>query len=220
MIYLKTYKKPEYNRKEILRYMCCKKADENIDALIDECIEEIGDRLTFKISCADFDIKKTEDGLDLGFMLTKSKGLAKNLNGCNKIILFAATVGIEIDRLIERYRVISPSKSIAFQAIGAERVESLCDEFQAEVEEVISQKGKYIRPRFSAGYGDFELKAQKPICEVLDCSRKLGITLNDSLLMSPSKSVTAIIGIGCTPLEKCVKGCMACDKTDCEYRNI
>ena len=31
--------------------------------------------------------------------------------------------------------------------------------------------------------------------EALDCGRTLGITLTDSLLMTPSKSVTAIIGL-------------------------
>ena len=78
-----------------------------------------------------------------------------------------------------------------FQAIGAERIESLCDAFCAERE----AEGLRLRPRFSPGYGDLPLELQRDLFRGLDCSRKIGLTLNESLLMSPSKSVTAIAGI-------------------------
>ena len=49
--------------------------------------------------------------------------------------------------------------------------------------------------RFSPGYGDFDLKYQKDILEYLDANKKIGISLTDSLMMIPTKSITAIIGI-------------------------
>ena len=55
--------------------------------------------------------------------------------------------------------------------------------------------GKRTRPRFSAGYGDLPLGVQREIFAALDCPKHIGLTLNDSLLMSPTKSVTAIVGI-------------------------
>ena len=55
--------------------------------------------------------------------------------------------------------------------------------------------GKSLRTRVSPGYGDISLTMQKDIFAILDCERKIGITLNEDLLMSPSKSVTAIAGI-------------------------
>lgn len=218
MIYLKSYEKPSYNIKEILRYMGCKKANDAVTELMEECIDEISDRLSFKVCCCDLPIKKTKDGMDLGFMHTNSRGLCKNLDGCEKIVLFAATIGLEMDRLITRYGIVSPVRSVAFQAIGAERIETLCDLFEEEVKAVAAANGKFTRPRFSAGYGDFELSAQKEIFDILDCRRKLGLTLNDSLLMSPSKSVTAIIGIADTPQTLCTEKCTACGNADCEYR--
>ena len=95
-----------------------------------------------------------------------------------------------VDRLIAKYNRISPSKALIFQAIGAERAESLCDLFCDEMKEKYS-----TNPRYSPGYGDLPLDIQRDIFAVLDCPRKIGLTLNDSLLMSPSKSVTAIIGV-------------------------
>ena len=77
-----------------------------------------------------------------------------------------------------------------FQGIGAERIEALCDAFENMI-----KTDKKIVPRVSAGYGDIPLEMQRDIFAALDCPRKIGLTLNESLLMSPTKSVTAIIGV-------------------------
>ncbi len=137
--------------------------------------------------------------LDLGFTVTHSRDLQKNLKGCCRIILFGATVGLELDRLIARYGRLSPSKALCFQAIGAERIESLCNAFNDEIDEIFREQGMYTRPRFSPGYGDLPINMQKDIFAALDCPRKIGLSLNESLLMSPSKSVTAIIGVSARP---------------------
>ena len=124
-----------------------------------------------------------------------------------------AGAGLEIDRLIRRYTSLSPAKALFFQAIGAERIESLCDAFCEE----LKKDGLQLRPRFSPGYGDLPMELQKDIFRVLDCPRKIGLALNESLLMSPSKSVTAIIGIG-EGTEEADNKCSACEKSDCAYR--
>lgn len=162
--------------------------------------------------------------LDLGFLQTDSQGLCHNLQGCDKVILFAATVGLAPDRLIAKYGRLSPTKALCMQAIGAERIESLCDAFCDELAADYAAEGYQTRPRFSPGYGDFPLDAQKAFFRALDCPRKIGLSLNDSLLMSPSKSVTALIGL--LPRTSQISGteakthanCTACGKTDCLFR--
>ena len=158
--------------------------------------------------------------LDLSFAVVKSADLKKNLRGCRKIILFAATIGLGTDRLIARYSRTSPAKALCFQAIGAERIESLCDVFNKEVSQQCRRNGFFTRPRFSPGYGDLPLDVQKSIFSVLDCPRKIGLSLNESLLMSPSKSVTAIIGLGDNPCEHEKENCIRCSKSDCQFRRI
>ena len=103
-----------------------------------------------------------------------------------------------------------------FQSIGAERIETLCDAF---CKDISSELGVTLKPRFSAGYGDLPLEAQKDIFRVLDCSKKIGLTLNDSLLMSPTKSVTAIVGIGGNEGETIHK-CSTCSLQDCAFRGV
>lgn len=193
MVLMKTYAQPAVCKKEILRYAGCKFSvvDETIENLLEECLAEVLPRLKFKACYIELSLAIAEDICDFGSFRLQSKDLIKNLKGCETIILFAATIGVEIDRLIGKYSHISPSKAIMMQAIGAERIESLCDAFCEDVK----KRGYVLRPRFSPGYGDLSLETQKDIVRVLDCGKNIGVFLNDSLLMSPSKSVTAFVGI-------------------------
>lgn len=183
-----------FDRPEILRCLKVKEENEETGALLSECISEAQNCFSYKVAYTEYDITVNEKEIDLGFTKTESEKLYKNLLGCKKIILFAATVGSSIDRLINRYSRLSPAKSLILQAIGSERVEALCDFFNSEIKQSVKEEGMNVRPRFSPGYGDLSLEIQKDIFRVLDCPRRIGLSLNQSLIMSPSKSVTAIIG--------------------------
>ena len=194
-VYTRSYTAPPLDRKAILRYAGIRGSVPEIEALLDECLDEVGDKLTYKVCYREFPLSRCGAQLDLGFMKTASLSLQKNLSGCESIVLFAATVGTLLDRLIARYAVTSQTKALLLGAIGAERTESLCDAFDREISLEKAAKGYQTRPRFSPGYGDLPLTVQREIFAVLDCPRKIGLTLTDGLLMSPSKSVTAIIGV-------------------------
>lgn len=215
MIYTKKYPAPELNERECLRYAGTtpKAISAEERELFEACLKEVESKLTYKVCWGRFPVKREENGLDFGFLKVESKALMKNLEGCEEVIIFAATIGLEIDRLIRRYTNLSPAKALFFQAIGAERIESLCDAFCEDMK----GEGLQLRPRFSPGYGDLPLELQKDVFRVLDCPRKIGLSLNESLLMSPSKSVTAIIGIGGGAAEAKNK-CSACSKADWAYR--
>lgn len=191
------YDAPEIDYKEIYRYLGVlgRDSENDIKATVESCIDELSGKLVYKVCFCSFEIFRNGNDIDLGVMKTNSKSLSKNLEGCDSAIIFGATIGIEIDRLISRYSSISPSKALVFQAIGAERIESLCNLFCDDIKGELLKKNKTIRPRFSPGYGDLPLALQRDLFSVLDCPRKIGLTLNESMLMSPTKSVTAIIGI-------------------------
>lgn len=217
IVYTKTYPQPPFDKKEILRYAGVRGDVPELAELVQECMQEIENKLVYKVCFRESSIKDEKIYLDLDFLKTDSADLRKNLKGCSRVVLFAATVGIELDRLIAKYSRISPTKALLFQAIGAERIESLCDIFNGEITKQAEEAGLFTRPRFSPGYGDLPIETQKEIFSVLDCPRKIGLSLNDSLLMSPSKSVTALIGIGSTVCEN-PSGCKICGREDCNYR--
>ncbi|MCR4955218.1 MAG: Vitamin B12 dependent methionine synthase activation subunit [Lachnospiraceae bacterium] len=226
MIYTKVFTLPPFNEAEIRRYAGIGRETldaQSVEDCLSQCMNETKDIFQGTVCYVTVPIRVCGDEVDLQFAKVKSKALAKNLSGCEKAVVFAATAGIQIDRLIVKYQKKSISKALFMQAIGAERVESLCDVFCDWLKEEGEKQKNYLRPRFSPGYGDLPLEFQKDMVKVLDCTKKIGVSLNESLLMTPSKSVTAIVGMGKLPCEENKlpgKGCDSCSKRDCDYRKV
>ena len=197
VIVRRRYTSPPICEKEILRYGGCPadEADEELLALLRDCVAEAEPRLTYQVCYRELPVSVSDGKCDFGVFRVASADLCRYLADCDGVILFAATVGLELDRLIARYGRIAPARALLMQAFGAERIEALCDAFCAELAQEKEQKGKRVLPRYSPGYGDFPLEAQRQIFSVLDCARQIGLSLNESLLMSPTKSVTAVVGI-------------------------
>lgn len=193
-VFVKSYKDIPVNRKEVFRYMHCSKPSEETERLLEKCIDETKSLLSYKVCYSVFDVGFDGDMIDLGFSKVVSKSLAINLKNCEKIVLFAATVGHSFDLYIKKEALFSQSEAVCLQALGSERVESLCDLFNSQIKVEFEEKGYFSKPRFSPGYGDLSLELQKEIIPTLECTKILGISLSENLMMSPSKSVTAIIG--------------------------
>lgn len=124
-----------------------------------------------------------------------SHDLTRNLCSCKEIFLFAATIGAEYDRLLRRTRLTSMAKAAILQAVGAAAVESLCNKLNHDLRKDAEAGGYKAHPRYSPGYGDYALENQKGIFAILQPSRYIGLSLMDTLIMAPEKSVTAVIGL-------------------------
>lgn len=230
------------NEQEIWRYSGYRESADTVENTLKNLLKEVREELktsfSFKVCYRRVGIA-WKDGMPMLPFASESKELAKCLEGCREVVLFAATIGLGLDRYLARQQRISPTKALLAQAYGAERIEALCDVFCGEMEEVAKKDGLSCTMRFSPGYGDLPLTAQKDFFRLLDCNRQIGVSLNDSLLMTPSKSVTAILGLreekghdgvgvsfdieskgalACAghAQNKCVK----CPNVDCEYRRM
>ena len=192
LILIKNYKEPPVCYKEILRYADVKSPNNEILNVLNECLNEVKDKLAYKVCYIKTPLSVDGENCDFDVFKVNSENLAINLKDADEVIIFAATVGIEIDRLITKYSYISPVKAVMLQAIGTERVEALCNTFCKDMAENFCG---VLSPRFSAGYGDLPLETQKEIFTILNCEKHIGLTLNESLIMSPTKSVTAFAGI-------------------------
>ncbi len=212
----KSYNEIPFCEKEILRYAMCREGNEQERELLSTCIEEAKHNFSHKVCYCILPITVTEDMCNFGAISLTSKSLVKNLEGCSEAVVFSATAGIHIDRLIAKYSRIMPSRSVMMHAIGTQQIEALCDTFCRDME---SETKAYTTMRFSPGYGDLSIDAQKNILSLLDTSKRIGVCLNDSMLMSPSKSVTAIVGLKKEREEKADK-CNKCNKKDCSFRGV
>lgn len=187
--------------------------------MIKDAFSEVEEAAGPKSICRIFDMEQDSDGrIMIGNISIESHSLSRNLRGCVKVVLFGATLGPGVDQLIRRTSLTDMSHAVIQQACAATILEEYCDKKQLELGDELEGEGLYLRPRFSPGYGDFDIHYQKPLMQMLDCAKTIGLTMTDSYMMTPSKSVTAVIGA--SPVkERCpVAGCEACDKTDCEFR--
>ena len=100
--------------------------------------------------------------------------------------------------LMKRYSLTDMAKSVVLQACAAAYLEEYCDDLQLSIGEELKAQNKWLRPRFSPGYGDFDIHHQDDILRMLDTAKKIGLTMTDSYMLTPTKSVTAIIGISDT----------------------
>ena len=191
---IRSFDEPDFVRREILRYaMCGGCDDEKMLAFMEDCIDECKEfaQFSYRVSYCVLPIVSLDEesgAIDMDVLKAESRSLAGNLAGCREVVVFAATVGPGIDRLIKKYTKLDPVKALFMQAIGAERVETMCNLFCDSYPEK-------LRPRFSPGFGDLALSIQPEVLSVTNARKNLSITLDEGFLMSPSKSVTAFVGI-------------------------
>ena len=183
-----------FDEKEILRYaMLPSFAPAPEELPLQECMRAAQGAARCRAVWKRFPLARDGEWLDLGFARTDSRDLRQHLGGCGEIILFACTAGAETDRRIARAKLQSPAKGLLMHAIGAQQVEGGCDRLCRLLAEQFPDR--QLTDRYSPGYGDLPLSMQRDVMKALDCGRTIGITLTDSLLMTPGKSVTAIIGM-------------------------
>ncbi|MDO4966548.1 MAG: vitamin B12 dependent-methionine synthase activation domain-containing protein [Lachnospiraceae bacterium] len=191
-------------------------AEGELSREIDRCRPLIMNAVNAMACYLETDVKVDGDTVDLSYLSIESKSLSRLMRGCNKAILIAATIGPKVDMLIKKEAVVSKASALVMNSVAVAAIES----YMAELNEHIANEYKEysLRPRFSPGYGDVPLSTQIDLLRVLDTNRKIGVALSDTLLMTPEKSVSAIIGLaedGCIHIDK---DCDICPKKDCEYR--
>lgn len=181
------------NRNEILRYLrtSSKTDDPRLLALIDSCCEEVNQCVSPKTLHRIFDCTVTEDSLIIGDTVFSSKRLADTVKGCKRVCVFGATLGTECDRLLRTYGATDITRAAVLQACLASKIEEVCD----GLEDTLKSEGLVLRQRYSPGYFDLDITENKKIFELLELTKRIGLTLTDSCQMVPTKSVTAIIGV-------------------------
>ena len=205
------------DRREALRYMGCAghTPDSGIAALIESCEKEILAMLQPRCCWLEVPVSfPAPYTVDAGFGPVESVVLSRHLQGCGSALLFAATVGIGVERLVARYQRLAPSRAAVIDALGSSAIECWCDDMETSL-----LGGTVHCSRFSPGYGDFPLACQRDFARCLDMPKTIGVSLSESLLMTPCKSVTAVIGIGASS-RTCGGKCMSCSLEHCIYREI
>lgn len=201
----------EINRAEALRYIGGSKTQMNeaMEALLESCEKEILNAANPKYLYKKIPLE------DSGLLIGSS--VKEHMKDCDEAIILCATIGADVDKLIRTASVTDMAKAVVIDAIASTAVEQIC----GKLEEILKTENpdKYFTWRFSPGYGDYPIELQEKFLSILDAPRKIGLCSNENSLLTPSKSVTAIIGVSNSPIEKKRRGCAVCNlRKTCQFR--
>lgn len=213
---------------EVLRYAGVRGSLDSDDEVFQSAVaavNEVGQCASRKKIVRECVLTLSGDICEIDSLSVESHSLAAHLQGCGRVLLFAATLGSGVDMLIQRYSAVRMSHAVMLQAAAAALIELYCDNECAQLEQQYAADGLFMLPRFSPGYGDFSLKYQNQLTAHLNAYKYIGIAVSEGGQMTPMKSVTAVIGITHEAPNggrgSCASGkCMRCPNIHCEFRRV
>ena len=205
--------------REALRYLGVPRPTEEMsreaEQLADELSAEVQPRYVYRVfSLEHFPACVRLQGANVDLTGSSARTM---LAGCAQAALLACTLGARFDAKLLALQARDMAKAVICDALGSAFVEAGCDQAERDISGRFPEL--YLTDRFSPGYGDLPLALQPQLCAALDAGRRLGLTVSQSLLMNPVKSVTAVIGLSDTPQPARIRGCSCCalQKT-CKFR--
>lgn len=155
--------------------------------------------------------------LAAGFL--QGQDVPAHLADCDEALLLAVTLGAGVDRQIRLSGIGDIAAGVAADALASALAEQSADQAEALLRQTITAEGRYLTCRYSPGYGDWPVTVQPQAAELLDAGRQIGLYVTDTALMTPRKSVTALLGVSRRPVTGHLAGCGHCALRDrCEYR--
>lgn len=142
-------------------------------------------------------VRMEKDGFHVGdTYFDAGRIIGRSLRKAEALALFVATSGPALDELSASYFAEpDPLRGFMVDAIGSEAVESAADRLEDEIMEEAARHGWKITQRYSPGYCDWTVAEQHKLFSFLP-EAFCGITLTDSAMMKPMKSVSGVIGLG------------------------
>lgn len=205
---------------EVLRYMGMppERADEATRTLAVQCGEQLLNTTAPRWCGKVFALSFEADGVRLDSdLLLPGQELKSHLSGCPSAVVFCATLGAEVDALIRRTQYTDMAQALALDCAAGALVEQLCDRIEGHIHTQFP--GQFSPYRFSPGYGDLPLEVQCALLDLLDAHRLIGLSATDSCILTPRKSVTAILGLSDTPIPAYKRSCPLCPNADnCQLR--
>lgn len=209
MATLESYSIQELNKREVLRYMGYRGQEYSpeIESLIQEemgrCLSISQPRglvQTFRVAGEGTTAEGLPEVRLEGTALTLvGRSMQRHMRGAVGVGVLAVTLGMANERELKRLSLTDNLRQIVFDAASTTLVEAAADEADASIGRMAAEQGLYPNHRFSPGYGDMPMSTQPVLLATLDAQRRLGITLTPTLLMTPTKSVTAVIGLFTEP---------------------
>ena len=182
---------------DALRYMRVPPAvrDEELLRTVREVFMKLEGYITPRIVWGRFHVIHFDGGLELEGAYICSNDIARLTARSDECILLAATLGHEVDRQITLAQNRNMLDGVAFDACASVRIDAYIDEFVKREIVPSLRENERLTHRFSPGYGDLNMNVTEDIIAILNAYKRIGLSVTHSLMMTPMKSVTAIVGV-------------------------
>lgn len=151
--------------------------------------------------------------------IISGRRICSYMEDADSIAVFVCSAGERFMELSQQYnRENDYLKAYIIDSFGSLVVEKMADYIQMQLQVEVGRRGLEISNRYSPGYCNWQLWDQKLLFELLS-DNPCRISLTDSMLMMPVKSISGIIGIG-RDVKKHKYGCSVCKDKNCVYRNV
>lgn len=213
----------EIDKKEVLRYLGYKNQEMTpaLDHLIDELRMELKTIARYKYTYKIVDLVRDQQGqisVKEGILPLQGENIQKHLAKDEKAVILAATLGFEVEKRLNYYSKTDLTRNLILDSCGTQMIEEVCDGIEEEVKESMGP-GFYYTFRYSPGYGDYPIDVNNQLVLFLEGFKRIGLSVTDSHLLLPRKSVTAIMGIQTVPFESEFDRCAAClARSYCKFR--
>jgi len=213
---------PEFSidKNEVLRYAGHKGIiPDNLDNIAQQVIRQCMETLTPRHTVRRARVTQTYNGVVLDdTLLLQGKDIKKHLDGCDECYILCATVGVGADSFIRTMQVTGSVYGLLADAAGSAAIEAYCDMIETNLRNDMKEEGKYLTWRYSPGYGDFPFTQQPEILDFLQAAKLTGVTCNESSIMLPAKSVTAVMGIAAHKPRDRQGKCATCpNRNNCNF---
>ena len=183
--------------------------DSNTEILLNECLKEL-EQVTPKFMYQIYTLTHHPLTIKELNLTINYPDLIDLFDSCDRIVIIACTLGLQLDQQLRYYSKINLTKMTVMDALASSYIEIKCDEYEAK-----QNFGKRTF-RFCPGYGNVPLELNKNLANALNCSKHIGLTVQESNLLLTQKSMIRLIGLGD---EKLTKHCFSCvNKENCMYR--
>lgn len=206
---------------EVLRYMGANSSDPELVERAKNAIRTLNQAITPKYIYQKLNISFVTEGILITDtkVLLPGKDITFHFKYCHACYLLAGTLGAGADRIIRLTSLHSMLDGLALNSAATELTEKLMDAAETDIDEKESKNGNFITSRFSPGYGDLPISLQKNLLTLCDAPRKIGLSATENDILTPKKSVTALIGVSSQPTSGKMKGCAFCNmRKICTFR--
>ena len=209
---------------DILGYLGTPTLDDTLSAALQQAMDTLCAAVTPRSCWQSFPLNRADTGLTLAGLPLAGSDIQAHLQGCTQAVVMAVTLSDAVDRLIRTAQAQDMTQAVLLDAVAADAVEQVCESVVQEIRTRFPNC--YLTERFSAGYGDFPLEMQPDLLRLLDAGKRIGLTVTQSGMLVPMKSVTALIGLSAQPTKDarrfgCGHACALCPlRDDCPHRPI